>query len=115
MTTAAKVLRCAARFSRSRSASLRPAETVRRGLTAQLQRRCISSSGRNGEAAVKVDVENRRIDASNFVNQSGLKPSEPGVGSSLAADAMLSPSAGAPLSTLFILLPDNLETNEDGG
>jgi len=111
MTTAAKALRCAARFSRSRSALLRPAETIQRGLTAQLQRRCISSSGRNGEAAVKVDVENRRMDASNFVNMSGLKPSELDVRNSLAADAMLSPSAGAPLSPFFRLLPSNLETN----
>jgi len=108
MTTAAKVLRCAARFSRSRSASLRPAETVQRGLTAQLQRRCISSSGRNGEAAVKVDIENRRIDASNFVNGAGFKPSELGVRNSLAADAVLSPSAGVLLSHFFHIVARHL-------
>ena len=101
-------LRCAARFSRSRSTSLRPAETVQRGLTAQLQRRYISSSGRNGEAAVKVDIENRRIDTSNFVNGAGFNPSELGVRNSLAADAVLSPSAGVLLSRFFHIVARHL-------
>ncbi|RPA94605.1 hypothetical protein L873DRAFT_1814157 [Choiromyces venosus 120613-1] len=59
MTAAAKVVRCVASFS---YASLSPAATLQRGLTAQLRRRFISSSGKDGKVAVKVDVENRRID-----------------------------------------------------
>ncbi|KAG0643127.1 pyridoxal phosphate-dependent transferase [Tuber brumale] len=41
-----------------------------------LRRIFISSSGKDREAAGQVDVENRRIDASNFMNQTGLKPAE---------------------------------------
>ncbi|RPB01589.1 PLP-dependent transferase [Choiromyces venosus 120613-1] len=89
MMTATKVVRCIASFSR---ASLSPAATLQRGLTVQLCRRFISSSGKDGEAAVKVDVENRQIDASNFMNKTGLKPAKVSVGNGLMADVMMFPS-----------------------
>ncbi|RPA92454.1 hypothetical protein L873DRAFT_193921 [Choiromyces venosus 120613-1] len=91
MTMATTVVRYIASFS---CASLSPAATLQRGLTADLRCRFISSSGNDNEATAKVDVKNRLIDAGNFVNKAGLKPAEVDVGNGPRADVMVSPSTG---------------------
>ncbi|KAG0124744.1 hypothetical protein HOY82DRAFT_673422 [Tuber indicum] len=87
MAIAIKVVGCVSSFS---CPSLSPAATARGGLAAQLRRRLLSSSGKNGEAAIKAGVENRRIGASNFVKKTGLRPSEASVGNGLMVDVMMS-------------------------
>ncbi|RPA95704.1 PLP-dependent transferase [Choiromyces venosus 120613-1] len=89
MTMATKVVQCIASFS---YASLSPAATLQRGLTAQLCCRFISSSGKDAEAAAKVGLEDQRIGAGNFMNQAGLKPVGVDVGNGLMAGATVSPS-----------------------
>ncbi|KAG0635007.1 hypothetical protein HOY80DRAFT_481724 [Tuber brumale] len=88
MTTAAKV-QCIANFSR---VSLSPALPLQRGLSAQLHRRFVSSSSKDEEAVAKLDLESKQIYASNFMNESGLNPSE--FGNSLTAGTMMTPSTG---------------------
>ncbi|KAG0636081.1 hypothetical protein HOY80DRAFT_1090226, partial [Tuber brumale] len=83
MRTATKVVRCIASFSR---ASPSPAAALQRGLTLQLLRRFVSPTGKDSGAAVNVDVENRRIDASSFMHNTRLKPTEVGVGNKKAID-----------------------------
>ncbi|RPA94244.1 PLP-dependent transferase [Choiromyces venosus 120613-1] len=95
--TAAKLVRCVLSFSR---VSFSPAATVQRGLTAQRQLRCISSIRKNGEAAVKVEVQNPQTDASNFMNKTKLKPTEVDVGNSLRTEAIRSPSTSTSLSPI---------------
>ncbi|PUU82118.1 pyridoxal phosphate-dependent transferase [Tuber borchii] len=88
MTTAAKIVRLA---NLSRVPLNLPAP-LQKGFVAQLRHGFTSSSEKCGEAAVKVGIGNRRIDASNFMNKTGLKPAGVDVGNSLMADAMMSPS-----------------------
>jgi len=90
---AAKVVQCIASFS---CASLSPALMLPRGIAARLRHRFVSSSRKDGKAAVKVDPEKRRIDANNFINKNKLNPGE--VGNSLTAGTMISPSTGTSLS-----------------
>ncbi|KAG0126286.1 hypothetical protein HOY82DRAFT_672718 [Tuber indicum] len=94
---AAKVIQCIATFPR---AFLSPAQRLRRGLAAQQHGIFVSSSGKDVEAGVKVDLENRRIDASTFKNKTGLNPAK--VGNSLMAGAMISPSSDILKQTTII-------------
>ncbi|KAG0634329.1 pyridoxal phosphate-dependent transferase [Tuber brumale] len=83
MMTAVKVVQYITNFSR---ASLVPALMLQRGLTAQLHRRFVSLSRKDGEAVAKVDLGKRQIYASNFMNNTGLNPAE--VGNSLTAGVL---------------------------
>ncbi|KAG0642389.1 hypothetical protein HOY80DRAFT_639807 [Tuber brumale] len=89
MTTAALVVQCISNVSR---ASLNPALTLQRGLTAHLHRRVVSSSRKDEELVAKMDLERKQIYARNFMNQSGLNPSE--VGNCLSEATMMAPSTG---------------------
>ncbi|KAG0634330.1 hypothetical protein HOY80DRAFT_535786 [Tuber brumale] len=100
---ATKVVRCIKSFSRT---SLSPTATLQGGLTAQRRRRFISSSGKDGEVAVGVNVENRRIDASDFMNKTGPKPAELSVGNGLTADVMMSPSIGTLKQTTIMQMEE---------
>lgn len=107
MAMATKFVRFVSSFSR---ASLSPAATLQGGLTAQQCRRFISSTVKDGEGVVKTDVENQRIDASNFINKTRPKCAVVSVGNGLPPDVMMSPSTSAsPFPLHFVFLMQQLE------
>ncbi|CUS11656.1 unnamed protein product [Tuber aestivum] len=99
MAMPTNVARCVASFS---SASLGPAAILRRGLTVQLYHRFLSASGKDRQAAVGMDCNNRRMGAGNFVNTTGPKPAEVSVGNGLMADVMVLPSTSTLTQTTIM-------------